>query len=258
MTPRPRHIICSSLNHHYRCCSKQKCPYIMIPSLFTSSPILILRQVSTVDFYSFYIIFAPPWTTPGPHHIIYSGLNHHFRCRSMQKCPYKMIPSMFTPSPILFLCLFSTMHFHWFCFIFAPPWTTPGPRHIICSGLNHHIRCWSMQKDPYIMFPSLLSHSLSSITRLISTMDFYWFCLILAPPWETPWPCHIFCSGFIHHSMRPSIQPDLFIMTLAILITFLTFNNQTGPKLKISIFFASIVHPHGWPHDPATSIFLSD
>ena len=93
------------------------------------------------------------------------------------------------------------------------------------------------------MIPSLLSHSLSSITRLVSTMDFYWFCLILAPPWETPWPCHIFCSGFIHHSMRPSIQPDLCIMTLAILITFLMFNNQTGLKLKISIFFASIVHP---------------
>ena len=187
-----------------------------------------------------------------------SGLNHHFRCRCMQKCPYMMIPSIFTHSPILILCLFSTMHFHWFCLIFAPPWTTPGPRHIICFGLNHHIRCWSMQKDPYIMFPSLFSRSLSSITRLVSTMDFYWFCLILAPPWETPWPCHIFCSGFIHHSMRPSIQPDLFIMTLAILITFLTFKNQTGPKLKISIFFASIVHPHGWPHDPATSIFLSD
>ena len=169
-----------------------------------------------------------------------------------------MIPSIFTHSPILILCLFSTMHFHWFCLIFAPPWTTPGPRHIICFGLNHHIRCWSMQKDPYIMFPSLFSRSLSSITRLVSTMDFYWFCLILATPWMTPWPYHIFCSGFIHHSMRPNMQPDPYIMTLVILTTFLTFDNQTGPNLKISIFLASFAHPHGWPHDPATSIFWSD
>ena len=173
MTPRPRHIICSSLNHHYRCCSKQKCPYIMIPSLFTSSPILILRQVSTVDFYSFYIIFAPPWTTPGPHHIIYSGLNHHFRCPSMQKYPFMTIPYLFTPSPILILSLVSTMDFDWFCLIFAPPWTTPGPCHIICSGLNHHSRCWSMQKCPYKMIPSMFTPSPILVLCLFSTMHFH-------------------------------------------------------------------------------------
>ena len=132
-----------------------------------------------MDFYLFYIIFAPPWTTPGPYHIIYSGLNHHFRYCSMQKCPYKMIPSMFTPSPILVLCLFSTMHFHWFCLIFAPPWTTPGPT--ISSALawiitldveackKIHISC----SHPFCPIPWAQLHGLSAPWIFIDFPSFW-------------------------------------------------------------------------------------
>ena len=143
-----------------------------ISYLFTPSPILILSLVSTMDFDWFCLIFAHPWTTPGPRHIICYGLNHHFRCCSMQKCPYIMIPSLFTPSPILILRQVSTMDYYLFYIIFAPPWTTPGPCHIICSELNHHLRCRSMQKSPYMMIPSIFTPSQILVLCLFSTMPF--------------------------------------------------------------------------------------
>ena len=171
MTPGPRYIICYGLNHHFRCCRMQKDPYIMIPSLFTPSGILISCLLSTISFYKFCHTFAPPWMTPRPHHIICSSLNHHFRCCSMQKCPYIMIPSL-TPSPILILRQVSTMDYYLFYIIFAPPWTTPGPWHIICSELNHHLSCRSMQKSPYMMIPSIFTPSQILVLCLFSTMPF--------------------------------------------------------------------------------------
>ena len=214
----------------------------MTPLFLTPSQMLFSQLNNTMDFQRFLLNLAPPWMTPRPYHIFYSGWNHHFRCHSKQKYSFIMTPSFWTPSQMSLTWLDSTMDFQRFCLNLAPPWVAPKNYHIICSGKNHHFRFHSKQIHSFVMIPSFLIPSQMLFSQLDSTMDCQRFCLSLAPPWMTLRPYHIFCYLLLFQLLQHAITSRYHDRSHFNSLPEAQLHGQSRPK-KCCIFCTPCVIP---------------